>query len=93
MKCRGGRRVSVHSGLREFCFSDPLFFRRDMKTAERGKSPLRGRNFFESLSEIRQDLHQHLHAQLHVLHRNEFEASVIVFAAGTQVGTGQPLVA
>jgi len=43
--------------------------------------------------EIGQDLYQHLHAKLHILNRDKLEATVEVFAAGTEVGAGQALIA
>ena len=40
----------------------------------------------------RQNLHQHPDALLHVLGGDELKASMVVFASGTQIGTGQPFV-
>lgn len=39
-----------------------------------------------------EQLHQHLGAQLHVLHGDILKPAVVVFSAGAQVGTGQALV-
>lgn len=48
--------------------------------------------FFSKL-EPGENLHQHIYALLHILHRDILEPSVVVLAAGAQVGTGQPFVA